>query len=820
MAIEGLKNYFKVKKTENKKQKDTQIPEVRTEEQGSKVGRKIRNSAVGAALALASLVPMQSCMDQEQTMLPPDNTEFIELLKKIEKNQQQTNDLLMQIMKLLEQNNDQNAKYFEQLIEGNKQIMTVLTSISTDVDEIKETLNSIASIMMNMYENDEELLNKIEIIINGQGTDQEKLEQLIQLNQEQTDWLANIAKLLETIKDIDQQSSENMNNFFEQYFEGQKTHEDLMNAILAEIQNNGKISADILAKIDQIMNGDSADSVKLDQIIDLLASIDSKLGNLVEVVTNIGDNFVSQDGEKLADILKELLEKFEDHSITSNALAAEILNEIKQSNVNDEAILAKMDEILMQLQNNQITSDDALKQITALLEQMNNKMTTALKSLADISTKLDKLYTQNESNHDEMYDLWSDIHNDTNTKLDEIMKNQKTSNDISLDMLQNLDEIVAQLNQISTSTITLDQLRQMFGPMFDEIVAKLGDISNGQIDVDTIVEIAESMKPDLTVTNALLETINNTIQNKDFSGDFSAQLDELSGIMNEVLAEIQNGNMTEAEGLAEILSQLAQMEGSLDAIQAAAEEINNNFKTFMGEAQRYGQQWTEQFQQLINGQVNKEMFEAYTDLFTEKMEQAEQAQQERILAVIAAIENISGGNGSPVDIDELISKLPNYTDLLTEIRDAIGNLVTKDDLEQYGHDHSIDLTVTNALLETINATIQNKDFTISGSTGAGGSDLSAVIDAINRIYDNLSKSEFPTSKQIQQLLDYVNEIAANTSPNPESRSVALQAKNDQTKRELYAMVNKYNAMIAEKTGRPFVYYGTEFDYPGDMTLLG
>ena len=240
----------------------------------------------------------------------------------------------------------------------------------------------------------------------------------------------------------------------------------------------------------------------------------------------------------------------------------------------------------------------------------------------------------------------------------------------------------------------------------DELISKLpnysdilNDIRNAMGDLVTKEDLdkyGQDHRVDLTTTNALLETINTTIQNKNFTGEFSEQLNNLSDIMNQVLGEIQSGNITEAEGLAKILEKLASMEGSLEAIQAASEELNNNFKTFMGEAKNYGQKWTEQFQKLIDGQVNKEMFEAYTDLFTEKAEQAEQAQQARIASVIAAIENISGGNGS-VNIDELISKLPNYTDLLTEIRNAIGNLVTKDDLEQYGKDHSVDLTTTNAL---------------------------------------------------------------------------------------------------------------------------
>lgn len=813
MAIEGIKNLFSVRKSEKKENKKTQIPEVKPEDKEAKSGNKVSSATLASAMAAALMIPsVTSCVDQDQYVDIPDLSNY---LQQNQEYQKQVLDLLNQLIQMMQTNNDQNKEYFEKLLNSNTQIIAILGSIGNDVNNISGALTQIYGIMQEMYANDEELLNKIDVIIDGQGTDQDKLNQLIELNKEQNEWLSKIFETQETIKNISEESAENINNLLQQYLEGQMTHTELMNSILEEIKNNGNISSEILNKINQIMNGDGADSAKLDQIIDLLESIDSKLGSLLQEVTELGDNFVSSDGEKLGDILADLVQKFEDHSITSNALAAEILNELKQSNINDEAIMNKIDSILEQLQNQEISDKEALDQITDILSQMNEKLSTALASLAEISTKLDNLYNQNEENRNETYEMLANINNgigNIDQKMDDIINNQKTGNQISLDILDKIDEAVAQLEQINSKTVTIDQLKEMFGPMFDQIIAQLGDISDGQIDIDKIIEIAESMKPDLTLTNALLETINTTIQNKNFTGEFSDQLNDIADMMNQILGEIQSGNMTEAEGLAQILERLASMEGSLEAIQAAADEINNNFQTFMGQAQNYGQKWTEQFQQLIDGQVNKEMFQAYTDLFTQTAEQAQQAQQERLLAIQAAIEALSGGNGA-IDIDELISKLPNYSDILTDIRDAIGNLVTKDDLDQYGQDHNIDLTLTNALLETINTTIQNKNFTVTGG-GSGSTDLAEVISAINRIYDNLSNAQFPTREQVQVLLDYVNEIAANTSPDPSNRSALAASSRTDNRRELFAKVNEYNRMAAEKAGKKATYFAPEFDYSG------
>ena len=46
-----------------------------------------------------------------------------------------------------------------------------------------------------MYQNDQEILDQIKVIVNGQETDQEKLDQLIELNKEQNEWLSKIVEM-------------------------------------------------------------------------------------------------------------------------------------------------------------------------------------------------------------------------------------------------------------------------------------------------------------------------------------------------------------------------------------------------------------------------------------------------------------------------------------------------------------------------------------------------------------------------------------------------------------------------------------------------
>ena len=280
MAIEGLKHLFGVKKSEKKSEKKTQIPEVKYE--GPKEGKKISNATLASAMAAALMLPaMTSCINQEQDMNWPD---FESYRAEQQQYQQQVLSLLQQLIELSQQNNSQNKKYFEKLLNSNSQILSILNSMSGDLSDIKNTISSIKLIMQDMYQNDQEMLDKINVIINGECTNQEKLDQLIELNKEQNEWLSKIVEMQQTTASINQEISNKIDNYFQQYLEGQMSHTALMEQIIAEIKNNGNITQEISNKIDQIMNGEGADSAKLDEIIKLLESIDSKIGSLVSAV--------------------------------------------------------------------------------------------------------------------------------------------------------------------------------------------------------------------------------------------------------------------------------------------------------------------------------------------------------------------------------------------------------------------------------------------------------------------------------------------------------------------------------------------------------
>ena len=246
MAIDSIsfgKGLFKrANKKENENNKNVQIPE-----QLSKNDRaSLKGIAPYLAAALLMTGSMTSCIEQDQvTDVDVQTDEMLKLMQEMLKAQNETNKYMQQVMELLQNNNTQNAdmiKLLQNIMKQNQEITSILTGIGTDVSQIASAVLKISALMEESNKNDQELLNKIDIIIAGQGSDSDKLQQLIDLNTEQNKWLTNIFSLIETLQGTNSDLSETIKNFYNDYKNdmndfknNDKDHTELMNKILYDL---------------------------------------------------------------------------------------------------------------------------------------------------------------------------------------------------------------------------------------------------------------------------------------------------------------------------------------------------------------------------------------------------------------------------------------------------------------------------------------------------------------------------------------------------------------------------------------------------------
>ena len=151
--------------------------------------------------------------------------------------------------------------------------------------------------------------------------------------------------------------------------------------------------------------------------------------------------------------------------------------------------------------------------------------------------------------------------------------------------------------------------------------------------------------------------------------------------------------------------------------------------------------------------VNKTTLQVYLDSYTEYLQKAEQARQQQFEILQAILTNMGKGD-SGMTVDELKEIIPDYTDILNEISDKIGNLVTTADLEAYFENSTVDLTRTNALLETLVSLVSGLD-----TSGVNSSKLNSTL---NEILNEVKSKKAPSEDQIQTLIDLVQESQTQT----------------------------------------------------------
>ena len=257
MAIDSIsfgKGLFKRANKKENENKNVQIPE-----QLSKNDRaSLKGIAPYLAAALLMTGSLASCVQQD-TDVTVNTDEMMKLLQEMLKAQNETNKYMQQVMELLQNNNTQNAdmiKLLQDIMKQNQEITSILTSIGSDVSQIASAVLKISALMEESNKNDQELLNKIDIIIAGQGSDSDKLQQLIDLNTEQNKWLTNIFGLIETLQGSNSDLADVIKNFYNDYKNdmndfknNDKDHTELMNKILNTLLSSNEISSDILLSL-------------------------------------------------------------------------------------------------------------------------------------------------------------------------------------------------------------------------------------------------------------------------------------------------------------------------------------------------------------------------------------------------------------------------------------------------------------------------------------------------------------------------------------------------------------------------------------------
>lgn len=823
MAIDSIsfgKGLFKRANKKENENKNVQIPE-----QLSKNDRaSLKGIAPYLAAALLMTGSLASCVQQD-TDVTVNTDEMMKLLQEMLKAQNETNKYMQQVMELLQNNNTQNAdmiKLLQDIMKQNQEITSILTSIGSDVSQIASAVLKISALMEESNKNDQELLNKIDIIIAGQGSDSDKLQQLIDLNTEQNKWLTNIFGLIETLQGSNSDLADVIKNFYNDYKNdmndfknNDKDHTELMNKILNTLLSSNEISSDILAQIKQIQQSGQADSAKLDAIIKLLESIDQKLGKIEAAVSNIEGN-MTVNGEKLSDLMQQLINDHKEGKLQDKEMMQQMIDlmnrSIDDNNENNGAILKFLAEISEKITNGQMDYEEGFDKIADILNQINGNLTDIKAEVAKIAPQIEKLINQSEENHNETLDMLSKLFDKTSSidnKLTQIEQNQQEGNKTLVDISQKLDEANSSLNQINSKMITIDQLKDMFGPMFNEIISKLDVIGGNQIDIDQLEEVLAKYQTDLTKTNGLIENLTAVVKDLNLSVDMGPEFQKVIDAINDFKNQEAASAEEQMQAYRDIMEQISKLNNSVDALGATANNISNDLKIHMNNATTFGTKMIESMGQVIKGQADsKAAMETYANEYKAYLVQAQQDRMQQIALLQAIVDKEVGGNGgiTKEELEDVLSNMniniPDYADILQEISDKIGKVITSDDLQNFFIKTQPDLTKTNALIENLTAVLKDKNFTITGDLSV---EMTEVENLLGKVYDLINNQQTPTNDQIKALISLATQIAENTKQQG-GTTASVKTRTASEMDRLYAAINRLSVEAAKSQGKGATYH--------------
>ncbi len=367
------------RKTETETNKKPEIVETEglTKEEKTAL-EKIRNKAwiAYAAALMGASTAMTSCVNQDQSTVVDFN------MDEFKKMFQQLIDLQQQILEQIKANGDQNSQENQQIIEQLKKINEELNNIFNGIVDIKEGIVNITNLIKEANSNDDEFLAKIDEIINNQNSDSEKLQQILEENQKQNAWLANIAPYIESIANLSQETANTLKEFYEAYKQGEITHSEFMQKLLDAVKENNSISSDILAKIDDLQNamesGNITEAELLQRIAELLASIDNKMSQVIDRLNEINGNILNI-SDKMDKNHQETIEKLENIGTTiqngfeiNQGQMDELIQLNKEGNNNTTQLLVEMENLKNIL--NQIKENDGDLAIQELIIKYGDLM--------------------------------------------------------------------------------------------------------------------------------------------------------------------------------------------------------------------------------------------------------------------------------------------------------------------------------------------------------------------------------------------------------------------------------------------------------------
>ena len=650
-----------------------------------------------ALLALGALPATTSCVQQEQyTTVNFDQEELKNMLREMLSVQQQ-------ILEQLQQNNNDNKDIIEQLMAIND----VLNKINSGVIDINEGLVTITGLIQDSNSFDQEFLNKIDEIIAGQGSQEEKLQQILEENQKQTAFLANIQPYIESIASINQGIADKLEEFYQAFLDGEISHSEFMQKLLDAVNKNTGVSEDILAAVNELKAAYEAGHIEeadlLDQIAQLLAKIDYKMDAVIEALNDINSN---------------------------------ILNLTDKVDQNHDETFAKLEEIANRIDSGFNITESQLKDLIALNKEGNNNVLELMNDLEEMKMILNQI-KDGEGNMklEELITKYGDI---MDGRFQEVLDKLDSGINISD------DDINALIASINASKNDLSKIQEDLGT----IIALLRNAQESEISAADLQNIVDAI-------NGLRDS--NEQGTEAVQGNLQEILESLAGIdgMLEVINQTQQETLNSVNkyGAAAEVAYEELVDGidQLKAGQIKIEEVQEMWSEFTeksNQALQYQSQAVTLLQALLDSQgagENGLTLEEINDLINNN----------ELFNDIKGL--LADLNIDRVTNETLNEALNNHRTDLSKIQEDMGTIIAMLRNLNIG-DVTVDISALEATITELKSAIDNQGITSNTSMEQIKKDLATLIELLEQMQQD-EENPNPETRSIS-----LSSIAENSIP--------------------------------------------------------
>ena len=651
-----------------------------------------------ALLALGALPATTSCVQQEQyTTVNFDQEELKNMLREMLSVQQQ-------ILEQLQQNNNDNKDIIEQLMAIND----VLNQINSGVIDINEGLVTITGLIQDSNSFDQEFLNKIDEIIAGQGSQEEKLQQILEENQKQTAFLANIQPYIESIASINQGIADKLEEFYQAFLDGEISHSEFMQKLLDAVNKNTGVSEDILAAVNELKAAYEAGHIEeadlLDQIAQLLAKIDYKMDAVIEALNDINSN---------------------------------ILNLTDKVDQNHDETFAKLEEIANRIDSGFNITESQLKDLIALNKEGNNNVLELMNDLEEMKMILNQI-KDGEGNMklEELITKYGDI---MDGRFQEVLDKLDSGINISD------DDINALIASINASKNDLSKIQEDLGT----IIALLRNAQESEISAADLQNIVDAI-------NGLRDS--NEQGTEAVQGNLQEILESLAGIdgMLEVINQTQQETLNSVNkyGAAAEVAYEELVDGidQLKAGQIKIEEVQEMWSDFVeksNQSLQYQSQAVTLLQALLNSQGAGE-----NGLTLEEIN--ELVNNNELFNDIKEL--LADLNVDRVTNETLNEALNNHRTDLSKIQEDMGTIIAMLRNMNIG-DVTVDTSALEATINELKSAIDNQGITSNTSMEQIKQDLARLIELLEQMQQEEEDPNPPATRSIS-----LSSIAENSIP--------------------------------------------------------